>query len=31
MKKIDKTGDYNDEIQQGIRTGIETFIKTQTW
>jgi F-type H+-transporting ATPase subunit alpha len=31
MKKIDKTGDYNDDIQQGIRAGIETFIKTQTW
>ncbi|MGR9100617.1 MAG: F0F1 ATP synthase subunit alpha [Gammaproteobacteria bacterium] len=31
MKKIDKTGDYNDEIQKGIRDAIENFIKTHSW
>ncbi|WP_428356911.1 F0F1 ATP synthase subunit alpha [Methyloprofundus sp.] len=31
MAKIDEKGDFNDEIKQGIRTAIESFIKTSSW
>jgi F-type H+/Na+-transporting ATPase subunit alpha len=31
MDKINATGDYSEEIQQGIRAAIETFIKTSSW
>ncbi|MCK5830345.1 MAG: F0F1 ATP synthase subunit alpha [Methylococcales bacterium] len=31
MKKINKTGDYSDEIKNGIQKGIEAFIKTSSW
>lgn len=31
MKKIDDTGDYSNEIKQGIQSAIETFIKTSSW
>ncbi len=31
IKKINKTGDYSDEIKQEIQEGIEAFIKTSSW
>ena len=31
MDQINATGDYNDEIKQGIQSAIETFIKTHSW
>jgi F-type H+-transporting ATPase subunit alpha len=31
MNTINSTGGYNDEIQQGIKKGVETFKATQTW
>jgi F-type H+-transporting ATPase subunit alpha len=31
MDKINATGDFNDEIKQGLQTAIETFIKTHSW
>ncbi len=31
IKKINKTGDYSDEIKQEIQSGIEAFIKTSSW
>jgi len=31
MKKINETGDYSNEIKQGIQSAIETFIKTSSW
>ena len=31
IKKINKTGDYGDEIKQEIQSGIEAFIKTSSW
>ena len=31
MKQINDTGDYSDEIKQGIQSAIETFIKTSSW
>ncbi len=31
MAKINETGDFNDEIQQGLRAAIENFIKTSSW
>ena len=31
MSKINETGDYNDEIQAGIKEAIDKFKATQTW
>ncbi|GFO72138.1 F-type H+-transporting ATPase subunit alpha [Bathymodiolus japonicus methanotrophic gill symbiont] len=31
MAKINEKGDFSDEIKQGIRTAIESFIKTSSW
>jgi F-type H+-transporting ATPase subunit alpha len=31
MKKINETGDYNDEIEAAIKSGIEQFKSTQAW
>jgi len=31
LATINETGDYNDEIKQGIQSAIETFIKTSSW
>ncbi|RDH46479.1 F0F1 ATP synthase subunit alpha [Zooshikella ganghwensis] len=31
MNKINESGDYNDEIEAGIKQGIEKFKATQTW
>ncbi|MGZ8189500.1 MAG: F0F1 ATP synthase subunit alpha, partial [Methylosarcina sp.] len=31
MDKINATGDYNDEIAQGLQSAIETFVKTHSW
>ncbi len=31
MDKINATGDYNDEIQQGLRSAIENFIQNHSW
>jgi F-type H+-transporting ATPase subunit alpha len=31
MTTVNSTGGYNDEIEQGIKKGIETFKATQTW
>ncbi len=31
IKKINKTGEYGDEIKQEIQSAIETFIKTSSW
>jgi F-type H+-transporting ATPase subunit alpha len=31
MNNINSTGAYNDEIEQGIKKGLETFKATQTW
>ena len=31
MNKINATGDWNDEIAQGLQTAIETFVKTHSW
>ncbi|MCK5354606.1 MAG: F0F1 ATP synthase subunit alpha, partial [Methyloprofundus sp.] len=31
MDNIDKSGDYSDEIQQGLTSAIENFIKTHSW
>ncbi len=31
MDKINEKGDYNDEIEAGIKEGIEQFKATQTW
>ncbi len=31
MDKINESGDYTDEIQQGLKSAIESFIKTHTW
>ena len=31
MDTINSTGNYNDEIAQGIKKGLETFKATQTW
>jgi len=31
MKKIDETGDFNDEIDAALKKGIETCLKTQSW
>jgi F-type H+-transporting ATPase subunit alpha len=31
LEKIDSTGDYNDEIEQGLRAAIEDFKANNTW
>jgi F-type H+-transporting ATPase subunit alpha len=31
MDNINTTGDFSNEISSGIRTAIETFIKTHSW
>jgi F-type H+-transporting ATPase subunit alpha len=31
MKKINEAGDYNDEIQSGIKSALDKFKATQTW
>ncbi len=31
MAKINEKGDFNDEIKQGMKTAIESFIKTSSW
>jgi F-type H+-transporting ATPase subunit alpha len=31
MDKINATGDFNDEIKQGLQSAIETFVKTHSW
>lgn len=31
LDQINSTGDYNDEIKQGIQTAIENFVKNNTW
>ena len=31
MNNIDTSGDYSDEIQQGLTSAIENFIKTHSW
>ena len=31
MDKINEKGDYNDEIEGGIKDAIEQFKSTQTW
>jgi len=31
LAKINETGDFNDEIKQGMHSAIENFIKTSTW
>ena len=31
MAKINEKGDYNDDIQKGIHSAIERFVKTSSW
>lgn len=31
MDKINATGDFNDDIKQGLQTAIDTFVKTHSW
>jgi F-type H+/Na+-transporting ATPase subunit alpha len=31
MAKINQTGDFSDEIKNGIHSAIERFIKTSSW
>ena len=31
LARINESGDYNDEIQQGLKAGVEQFKSTQTW
>jgi F-type H+-transporting ATPase subunit alpha len=31
MDKINASGDFNDEIKQGLQTAIDTFVKTHSW
>jgi F-type H+-transporting ATPase subunit alpha len=31
MGNINATGDFSNEISSGIRTAIETFVKTHSW
>ena len=31
LDKINQSGDYNDEIQQGLKQGLEQFKATQSW
>ncbi|WP_148252345.1 F0F1 ATP synthase subunit alpha [Aidingimonas lacisalsi] len=31
LDKINQTGDYNDEIQEGLKAGLEKFKATQSW
>jgi len=31
LDKINQTGDYNDEIQSGLKAGLEKFKATQSW
>ncbi len=31
MNQIDSSGDFNDEIKAGIKSAIESFIKTHSW
>ena len=31
MDSINATGDFSNEIKQGMQTAIETFIKTHSW
>jgi F-type H+-transporting ATPase subunit alpha len=31
LAKINQTGDFNDEIKNGIHNAIERFIKTSSW
>ena len=31
LKQINQSGDYNDEIEAGIKSGIENFKATQSW
>jgi F-type H+-transporting ATPase subunit alpha len=31
LDKINQSGDYNDEIKQGLASGVEKFKATQTW
>jgi len=31
LDKINQTGDYSDEIKQGLKSGVEQFKATQTW
>ncbi|KXS38221.1 MAG: F-type H+-transporting ATPase subunit alpha [Halomonadaceae bacterium T82-2] len=31
LDKINQTGDYSDEIKQGLKAGVEKFKATQTW
>ena len=31
LDKINQTGDYNGEIQDGLKSGLEKFKATQSW
>jgi F-type H+-transporting ATPase subunit alpha len=31
MMRINQTGDYNDEIESGLKSGIAEFKKNHTW
>jgi len=31
LDKINQSGDYNDEIKSGLKSGLEQFKATQTW
>jgi F-type H+-transporting ATPase subunit alpha len=31
LDKINSTGDYNDEIEKGLRAAIEAFKKSNVW
>ena len=31
MKKVNDSGDYNDEIESGFKAALEKFKSTQTW
>ena len=31
LDKINQTGDYNDEIKDGLKSGLEKFKATQSW
>jgi F-type H+-transporting ATPase subunit alpha len=31
MAKINQTGDFSDEIKNGVHSAIERFIKTSSW
>jgi F-type H+-transporting ATPase subunit alpha len=31
MARINASGDFNDEIKQGMQAALDTFVKTHTW